>query len=210
MNIVLMQTGNELSEIKLQALFFIIFSGRGELQVGADKGQNTARATGKRKRKRKGNILHMVKGSPAWFRQGIQRVLPTSQGKNRFDQLTGKQISRRAKKRTLFRNRRKADEKAQQAETNTFCRSTDRRGIGIGMELGGLEAGQHYPPTTHLAPTCHPLNPEDTVASEFMRFVKQQQQQRRQKKKYGKTRNKQFPRCLRWQKGAWQWGDREV
>jgi len=26
MNIVLMQTGNELSEIKLQALFFIIFS----------------------------------------------------------------------------------------------------------------------------------------------------------------------------------------
>lgn len=40
MNIVLMQTGNELSEIKLQALFFIIFSeGSAEQERGGETGR---------------------------------------------------------------------------------------------------------------------------------------------------------------------------
>lgn len=149
MNIVLMQTGNELSEIKLQALFFIIFSGRGELQVGADKGQNTARATGKRKRKRKGNILHMVKGSPAWFGQGIQRVLPTSQGKNRFDQLTGKQTSRRAKKGPSFGTGERQMRKRSKPKRTLFAAAPIGGGLGLGWSWADLRRAStiHPPPT---------------------------------------------------------------
>lgn len=142
-----MQTGNELSEIKLQALFFIIFSGRGELQVGADKGQNTARATGKRKRK--GNILHMVKGRLLGLVRGFSGCCQPAKAKIVLTSSLANKQAGVQKKGPSFGTGERQMRKRSKPKRTLFAAAPIGGGLGLGWSWADLRRAStiHPPPT---------------------------------------------------------------